>query len=312
MNVAGAAQEGGPCYQDTCTWELEGDYYNSSDQLVTETVATGGLASGSWASHWRMTMSAATLPSITTLRAVLRPDDQAREVYTYELFVGNHTVASADLIPYELALAEALAASPIVFCDILAIAGGESVNGNSAPDAWEACIAAIQTYGPNIAKVLAAVAAAAGGAAALGHLMNEHAKEDAEPIPSIEEESQPSPGPTPVDLPPDWEDEGCEFAIVYTQNSENHLREQGHLYQFSRPGKSWFYEWVRPQWLAEFDAPRVPPTPDPINANHCRRDVTFSGARDVGVDRDTGPTDRYRIVTHKDDGEVITMFPIPD
>lgn len=310
MNVAGAAQEGGPCYQDTCTWELEGDYYNSSGQLVTETVASGGLASGTWASHWQITMPSAALPSITNLRAVLRADDQVREVYTYERFVGDHTVADEDMIPYEAALAAALTSNPVAFCDVLGIGGGKSLNGNTAPDVWEACVAAVQTHGPNIAKVLAAIAAAAGGAIGLRQLLEEHVKED--DIPSVDEEARPSPAPTPL-LPPDWEDEGCAFEIIYTQNSEAHLVTHGHLYAFRhmKPGQSWFFEWVSTRWLAEFYGPLEIPAPDPNNPINCRRDVTYSETTDIGVDRETGRTGRFRLITRKATGEVVTMFPIP-
>lgn len=88
-----------------------------------------------------------------------------------------------------------------------------------------------------------------------------------------------------------------------------HLKDSGHLYEFRKPGKSYFFPWVRVKLLAESYALKEMPEPDPTDSSKCRRIVTFEGG-DVGIDRDAEQrTNVYTVITWKSTGAVRTMFP---
>lgn len=311
LTFAGAGNVGGPCENVQCTYEVEGWYADDSTELEKLTLHSGECPTGCWSVTKRISAAGVSLQGVTHLRARVSPaacsEPCSREGFdTGLVFVGDNTVEGQDVVPFEAALASALAADPLGFCSRLAVEGSglPNTNGTSPSDAWEACEAAIQLHGPAIRKVLAAIAAAAGGVTALDMLLDEHVNDGT--IPSAEEEQNP---PAPWIPPNDWQDNGCYWqSIQYTPASEAHLITHGHLYAHRMPRKSYFYPWVKVKPLAEKYSLTVMPVPDPSNANNCRRWVTYPTY--VGVDALKGVTTAtYRLVTDRLNGNVVTMFP---
>ncbi|HYO60640.1 MAG TPA: hypothetical protein VEU29_01925 [Actinomycetota bacterium] len=309
LSWAGAAQLNGPCVS-YCRWRIEIWYQDG-----TTDEWRGGLGGATvYAQNtWSTKVSVARteqLPSVTHLRAVLTPAGRVPgETYEYWRFVGDHMVDDRDVVPYEIALAAPLAAAASDrFCDVLAVAGGAlpSVEPDSPPDAWKRCVEAVRLYGPNIRKVLAAVATAAGGSLAIDYLLDEHVDEG--PTPTPEEEANP---PLPWVPPDTWEDNGCERTIPpeSVEAVADHV-ESRHAWGSEEPGSK-FYPRVDWRYLATVDALRVPPSPSskPEWADfRCERVVEFH--RHVGVDQVTGkPTRTYTVVTRRSDGSLVTTHP---
>jgi hypothetical protein len=305
VDIAGAAQVNGPC-ESWCSWRVDAYYRDGTTEELRHTLGNGGLRDA-WSYTRDLTASDVSLDEVTHLKATLQPDyDNTRDTYTTDwIFVGDVMVANEDLVPYEAALAEALAADPAAFCNVLALSGGPSLNGNSTPDTWDVCEPQALA-GANIRDVLVAVALAAGGAVAIGLLLHEHADEGT--TPSSEEEANP---PAPWVPTPEWEDNGCNWRDVFvTEDSRTHMRIHGHLYEHRLAGKSWFYPWVDWEKLATKHAPSFMPSPDPTNPNNCRRVATHS--RYIGIDRaNKQRTMVYTLITNRLTGEVETMFPGP-
>lgn len=314
VNTGGAAQVGGPCFEKSCRWIVEARYGSgyvgalASERMATGTWSVNRTISGT-VSGGTITELRATLDSMCGVSSSYWCWDPWETYTTGWLAVSDAMVQGEDLVGFEVALSAALVANPSTFCDPLAVAGGAlpSVDGQSPPDAWQRCVEAIRLYGPNIRKVLLYVAGAAGGATALHMLLDEKANEG--PVPTPEEEDTPA----PPWIPPDgWEDDGCYWqSIHFTADSEDHMKKHGHIYEYRMPNKSWFYPWVTPNLrsLAERHALAVMPTPDPTNGNNCRRVVRHL-TNYVGIDRRTDRrTKVYTVITNRDSGQVVTMFP---
>ena len=304
LDIKRAAQVNGPC-EDTCLWKV----LSVDDAGVETVIHSGTLVEGTSSFSTTLTGSL-DISTVGAVRARVERASGVGEAFADDLGVTGHVVDGTDLEPSAALLAAAVVAQGDAFCDVLLISGGPHVTGPSTPDSYDYCIATVQmvingTVG--IYTFLEGIRNTAGGPEAIVDLEKEHSDID-DPQPDVE--SDPSP-PVPWLPDNDWDDNGCNWEdIVYTQESENHLITHHHIYEFRAPGKSYFNPGVNHQSLAEsvFSYSEMP-QPDPSNVRNCRRVVTIY-PRNLGWSRQIRDyTHVYTLVTRKDSGEVVTMFP---
>ncbi len=311
VGAGGAAQVGGPCHEKGCQWRIEVRHEDGA----TSHLSSENLPGGTWSFNRAVT---GTVPArITHLKATLDSICgvnleywcwDAWETYTTGWkFVGDHMVDGQDLVPYEAALAAALALRPSTFCDVLLAAGGllPSLDGDTLPDAYERCVEAVGIYGPAIRKVLWFIAGGAGAKVAYDLLVDEHVGDA--PVPTPEEETTPPPLPEPQ-----WEQEtGCVQAVEVDDADPDVLADIERKHRWGAGlGKSEFYRGVSWRWLAKFSS-GTRATPDPLGPEwKCRRTVNFW--KEIGVARVPPPahaTAKYTVVTARYTGDLLNIFP---
>jgi hypothetical protein len=306
VSFEGADQFQGPC-DGSCSLFVEG---LDVDGVVQQTFLGGGSYDNVSSDSLAFTTVSASLPAISALQARLAPSGGSRDAYTTLRFVGDHVQADNDMVPYEIALV-AFVNSPSALCASLTAAGGmfPSTQGMTTSDVVNACSEAAAAPGATLRKVIVAIALATGGIGALQWLVDEEENVDDVPAPKPGVD----PAPTPMQPPPDWDDQGCEPTIIGIEEAVAGPKIGAHLWGAGE-GKSEFYPWAGQtlSWLAKYAEATELPVP---SLGRCERVVSYPEAY-VGIIRLTPwsgpsggePTNTYTVITEMD-GSLFNMYP---
>lgn len=139
---SGAGQVGGPCHDTGCTWDVAAYFDDGTSKDYRMSLGGGSLPAGTWSFNVPVAAADVAAPPITHVQARLSCGTGclgSRESYTGDYVrVSDYMVDDVDLDSYATMLGPALAAQGHHFCDPL-LFSIVNTNGNSLPDAFEAC-----------------------------------------------------------------------------------------------------------------------------------------------------------------------------